>query len=215
MTTDKAFKRVVRARMAKTGERYAAARRALVEAPRDRHHPQPTRRLVTPAGYRMRGGLHPETATLANVLANRGVVSGLTGEPLTEAAILGIGGGLGAGYILWEFQSHAGRRSPSASGTSGSTRRAVDRQDARAARHRARPAPDRRRERGPRGARCSPGCRRPRHRLGRPPVDRDLGTARRRCRGTLGWTSSSSDVTTMARTSWTIVAATRSACRRP
>ena len=29
MTTDKAFKRVVRARMAKTGERYAAARRTL------------------------------------------------------------------------------------------------------------------------------------------------------------------------------------------
>jgi hypothetical protein len=54
----------------------------------------------------MRGGLHPETATLANLLANQGVVSGLTGEPLTEAAILGIGGGLGAGYILWEFQRH-------------------------------------------------------------------------------------------------------------
>ena len=50
--------------------------------------------------------MHPETATLANVLANQGVVSGLTGEPLTEAAILGIGGGLGAGYILWEFKSH-------------------------------------------------------------------------------------------------------------
>ena len=58
----------------------------------------------------MRGGLHPETATLANVLANQGVVSGVTGEPLTEAAILGIGGGLGAGYILWEFQAeHRGK----------------------------------------------------------------------------------------------------------
>ncbi len=34
------------------------------------------------------------------------MVSGLTGEPLTEATILGIGGGLGAGYILWEFKSH-------------------------------------------------------------------------------------------------------------
>jgi hypothetical protein len=60
--------------------------------------------------YRMRGGLHPETATLANVLANQGVVSGVTGKPLTEAAILGIGGGLGAGYILWEFQAeHRGK----------------------------------------------------------------------------------------------------------
>ena len=104
MTTDKAFKRVVRARMAKTGERYAAARRALVEGATDGHHAEPTADAATPSGYRMRGGLHPETATLANVLANQGVVSGLTGEPLTEAAILGIGGGLGAGYILWEFK---------------------------------------------------------------------------------------------------------------
>ena len=102
MTTDKAFKRVVRARMAKTGERYAAARRALLESSAEPH----TAGRTTPSGWRMRGGLHPETATLANVLANRGVVSGLTGEPLTEAAILGIGGGLGAGYILWEFKSH-------------------------------------------------------------------------------------------------------------
>ena len=107
MTTDKAFKRVVRARMAKTGERYAAARRSLIDADTD----IPTFALTVetaagPTTYRLRGGLHPETATLANVLANQGVVSGLTGEPLTEAAILGIGGGLGAGYILWEFKSH-------------------------------------------------------------------------------------------------------------
>ncbi len=108
MTTDKAFKRVVRARMAKTGERYAAARRTLLEDAANGHGNEATADLATPSGYRMRGGLHPETATLANVLANQGVVSGITGEPLTEAAILGIGGGLGAGYILWEFQSHGG-----------------------------------------------------------------------------------------------------------
>ncbi|HET9344401.1 MAG TPA: hypothetical protein VFO05_01765, partial [Candidatus Limnocylindrales bacterium] len=74
MTTDKAFKRVVRARMAKTGERYAAARRALVEGAAGGHHAESTADAVTPSGYRMRGGLHPETATLANVLANQGVV---------------------------------------------------------------------------------------------------------------------------------------------
>jgi hypothetical protein len=106
MTTDKAFKRVVRARMAKTGERYAAARRTLLEGATDGHHAEPTADVATQSAYRMRGGLHPETATLANVLVNQGVVSGVTGEPLTEAAILGIGGGLGAGYILWEFQRH-------------------------------------------------------------------------------------------------------------
>ena len=111
MTTDKAFKRVVRARMAKTGERYAAARRTLLEGASDERGAQPATAAAdpaTPTGYQVRGGLHPETATLANALANQGVVSGLTGEPLTEAAILGIGGGLGAGYILWEFKSHDG-----------------------------------------------------------------------------------------------------------
>jgi hypothetical protein len=109
MTTDKAFKRVVRARMAKTGERYAAARRALMERPDTNPAARPPD-ISTPSGWRMRGGLHPETATLANVLANAGVVSGLTGEPLTEAAILGIGGGVGAGYILWQFQAeHRGK----------------------------------------------------------------------------------------------------------
>ena len=105
MTTDKCFKRIVRARMAKTGERYAAARRALLAADPATSDTS-TVELAAGRRYELRGGLHPETATLANVLANQGVVSGLTGEPLSEAAILGIGGGLGAGYILWEFKSH-------------------------------------------------------------------------------------------------------------
>ena len=105
MTTDKAFKRVVRARMARTGERYAAARRSLIDAGTAVDPPAPSIETVAGTHYRLRGGLHPETATLANVLANGGVVSGLTGRPLTEATILGIGGGLGAGYILWEFKS--------------------------------------------------------------------------------------------------------------
>ena len=47
MTTDKAFKRVVRARMAKTGERYAAARRTLVEGATDGHHAEPTADAAT------------------------------------------------------------------------------------------------------------------------------------------------------------------------
>ena len=110
MTTKKAFKRLVRARMAKTGERYAVARRTLVDGATARPGAEPTVVTTATSSWVMRGGLHPETATLANVLANQGVVSGLTGEPLTEAAILGIGGGLGAGYILWEFQAeHRGK----------------------------------------------------------------------------------------------------------
>jgi len=106
MTTNKAFKRVVRARIAKTGERYAAARRSLIDSDTVGQAPPSTVETAAGRTHQLRGGLHPETATLANVLANQGVVSGLTGEPLTEATILGIGGGLGAGYILWEFKSH-------------------------------------------------------------------------------------------------------------
>ena len=111
MTTHKGFKRVVRARMAKTGERYAAARRALLaDTPAtasDGTTVASTDGMAAlPAGYRFRGGLHPETATVANMLANFGVTSAITGQPLSEAAVLGIGGGLGAGYILWEFKAH-------------------------------------------------------------------------------------------------------------
>jgi hypothetical protein len=90
MTEQKHLKARVRARMARTGERYAAARRHVVgdaEQPRTDH------------GWPLRGGLHPETAALAHVLADHGV-------EMSEAMVLGLGGGLGAGYILWEFAAH-------------------------------------------------------------------------------------------------------------
>ena len=103
MTRQKGFKQLVRERMARTGERYAAARRALEGASAA---PAPTP-LPTHAGWVLRGGLHPESANLASVLAARGVTSPFTGAPLSEAQVLGIGGGLGAGYILWQWQSHA------------------------------------------------------------------------------------------------------------
>jgi len=50
------------------------------------------------------GGIHITTATLTNALTREGVTNPQTGKPFTEAMILGIGGGLGAGYILWEFK---------------------------------------------------------------------------------------------------------------
>ncbi|KAA3664876.1 MAG: DUF4872 domain-containing protein [Chloroflexi bacterium] len=56
--------------------------------------------------YTQLGGYHPETATLTNALAHAGVVNPVTKRPFTESMILGIGGGLGVGYILWEFKKH-------------------------------------------------------------------------------------------------------------
>lgn len=59
--------------------------------------------------YRQFGGAHPETAALRNVLAARQIVAPHTGQPFSEAMIFGISGGLGMGYILWEFQEHRGQ----------------------------------------------------------------------------------------------------------
>lgn len=54
--------------------------------------------------YRLRGGQHAETAILANLLAHAGVVAPHTGRSYSEALLLGVGGGVGMGYILWEFR---------------------------------------------------------------------------------------------------------------
>jgi hypothetical protein len=91
MTARKHLKHLVRERMRKTGERYTVARRHVVAAAED-------------SSWELRGGLYPETAAFANVLANLGVE-----PPLSEAMVLGVGGGLGAGYILWEFEAHGYR----------------------------------------------------------------------------------------------------------
>ena len=100
MTTHKSFKRLVRARMAKTGERYATARRAIVGEVGS----GPAAPGNATAGVRR---VHPESAALTRVLADCGVTSALDGGPLSEALVLVIGGGLGAGYILWEFKARA------------------------------------------------------------------------------------------------------------
>ncbi len=99
MTTQKGFKTLVRARMAKTGERYAAARRALMTDGGAETPDASSDRIA---------GLDPNSAALARALADAGVVSPLNGRPLSEAMILGIAGGLGAGYILWEFKARGG-----------------------------------------------------------------------------------------------------------
>jgi len=57
--------------------------------------------------YKLPGGKHPETATIKNALAGLGVKAPHTGKPFTEAMLLGIAGGLGIGYILWEFKKYA------------------------------------------------------------------------------------------------------------
>jgi len=48
-------------------------------------------------------GIHPPTAALTKILKFKGVVNPITEEPFSEAMLLGIGGGLDAGYILFQF----------------------------------------------------------------------------------------------------------------
>jgi Butirosin biosynthesis protein H, N-terminal/Domain of unknown function (DUF4872) len=93
MTAHKHLKERIRARMARTGESYTTARRHVLNA-------------LPPEEYRLTGGVHPDTHAIAGVLANRGLLDPDTGRPLSEAMVLGVGGGLGAGYILWEFKAH-------------------------------------------------------------------------------------------------------------
>jgi hypothetical protein len=94
MTESKHLKARIRARMARTGERYTTARRHVAGG--DVPH------AVVDHGWTLRGGVHPDSAALANVLTHHGAA-------ISEAMVLGVGGGLGAGYILWEFEAHDAR----------------------------------------------------------------------------------------------------------
>lgn len=49
-------------------------------------------------------GIHPPTAALSRILEFKKVENPLTCQPYTEAFLLGLGGGLGAGYILFQFK---------------------------------------------------------------------------------------------------------------
>jgi hypothetical protein len=93
MTTQKKLKASVRARMDQTGESYMVARRHILNR-------------LSSDQYVLRGGIHPDTSSLASALANRGISNPTNSRPLSEAMILGVGGGLGAGYILWQFEKY-------------------------------------------------------------------------------------------------------------
>ena len=48
-------------------------------------------------------GIHPPTAALQKILHIKNIQNPVTGEPFSEALLLGIGGGLDTGYILYQF----------------------------------------------------------------------------------------------------------------
>lgn len=96
MTQQKHLKRRVRERMAKTGESYATARRQVARdaAP-----------LATPDfPFVHFAGSNPATTALRILLANAGVQAPHTGEPFSEAMLLGIAGGIGAGMFAFRYE---------------------------------------------------------------------------------------------------------------
>jgi hypothetical protein len=77
--------------MGRTGESYTTARSHLRP---DSDPGRPDRFL----------GRHPDTAALTRLLAALGVTDPASGRPLTEAMVLGIAGGIGFAYFVFEYE---------------------------------------------------------------------------------------------------------------
>jgi hypothetical protein len=58
------------------------------------------------SAYQLRGGQQPDVAAITNVLAHH-EIHGPGDEPLSEALVFVVSGGIGAGYILFEFAQEA------------------------------------------------------------------------------------------------------------
>jgi hypothetical protein len=102
MTRQKHLKDAVRARMARTGERYTTAHRHLTTA-----RTAPDRAGVAVGYPGFGGGRHHDSAMLAHVLTAAGVVAGSDGAPLGEPTVAGLAGGIG--FMYFSF-SYAGER---------------------------------------------------------------------------------------------------------
>jgi Domain of unknown function (DUF4872)/Butirosin biosynthesis protein H, N-terminal len=97
MTSHKHLKSAVRARMARTGERYTTARRHLVGTT------PPLRPGVLPGYTTLGGGRHHDSGLLTHVLAAAGVVAAHDGEPLDEPMVAGLAGGVGFMYFSFSY----------------------------------------------------------------------------------------------------------------
>lgn len=96
MTRRKNLKRLVRERMQKTGERYAAARRHVVAQ-------APTSPSRGAARWHLPGNV-PATTALRIALNAAGVRNPATGEPFSEAMLFGLAGGIGAGMFAFYYE---------------------------------------------------------------------------------------------------------------
>ena len=100
MTTQKHLKRLVRERMAETGERYVAARHHVVG---EDGRPAAAQPPVSAPTDQPSFGIHPETWALRTVLGRLGAKGPDNDEQWTEAALLALGGGVGMGIFSFYY----------------------------------------------------------------------------------------------------------------
>ena len=94
MTTHADFKRLVRERMSRTGERYTTARAHLLGSDATAQQ-SPALAL---------GGVHDQTSALRDLLVAEGVDALHTQLPPSEALLLGLGGGIGAAVFTFQYK---------------------------------------------------------------------------------------------------------------
>jgi hypothetical protein len=98
VTSHKHLKAAVRARMARTGERYTTARRHLTG------ETVPPSRAGIVAGYRaFGGGRHHDSALLSHVLEATGITAAHDGRSLSEPMVAGLAGGIGFMYFSFSY----------------------------------------------------------------------------------------------------------------
>jgi hypothetical protein len=96
MTQQKHLKELVRARMEKTGERYATARRHVIGQADEKA-------AARSDGPHFPGNV-PASTALRVLLTAAGVRAPHTGRPLTEAMVFGLAGGIGAGTFAFSYE---------------------------------------------------------------------------------------------------------------
>ncbi|MCG8352184.1 MAG: BtrH N-terminal domain-containing protein [Chloroflexales bacterium] len=96
MTRHKHLKQLVRARMQKTGESYATARRHIIRRTEQADEDPAT-------CWHVPGNI-PATTALRVLFAHTGTQAPHTGEPFSEAMLFGIAGGIGIGVFAFYYE---------------------------------------------------------------------------------------------------------------
>ncbi|MCA9303528.1 MAG: DUF4872 domain-containing protein [Phycisphaerales bacterium] len=99
MTKQRKLKDLIRARMEKTGERYSTARLRILLSGVGSGGLE----LHQAAGYLFSPGICRDTGAATNFLRALGVRDSATGEPLSEALVTGLSGGVGFLYMVFEY----------------------------------------------------------------------------------------------------------------